>query len=89
MYDIDFLNCNFRIIKRLPNIINSLEEWHRSLNSKFISAHPNRAKYIEILKMENEKVRFEIVKARESIVYLKKVGKDVKLKSSCIKRQKF
>ncbi|RVD93284.1 hypothetical protein TUBRATIS_001850 [Tubulinosema ratisbonensis] len=60
IYDPKFWSVYSRILKNLPRTTNSVEAWHRNLNQKSLIAHPNIAKFIDIIKKENEKTRFNI-----------------------------
>lgn len=66
-YDIKFWNCYSRVLLNIPRTINCLEAWHRSLNFKCNIAHLNIGKFLEILIMENERVRVSLLQARLSL----------------------
>lgn len=72
-YGLNFWNCSERVKFNIPRTINSLEAWHRSLNSKFNVSHPNICKLIDVLKMENERVRIEIAQSKNCSIFSKKI----------------
>jgi hypothetical protein len=90
----DFRNftklCSFwsvysRIFEDLPTSTNSLEAWHRSLNSKSAIANPNIYKCIDLLKKEENKTRIYVDNlkygrkvVRKGNFYLKNVVKNYK-----------
>ncbi len=54
-YPIKFWSCYERIQGSIPRTTNSLEGWHRQLNSSFNSAHPNLAVFLEVLCREEQR----------------------------------
>jgi hypothetical protein len=82
VFDIKFWSCNEKVRLSIPRTTNSLEAWHRSLNSKFNVAHPNFAEFIEVLRMENERVRVEISQLTMNVKVNKmKLVKEEKLRN--------
>jgi hypothetical protein len=60
IHNTTFWNCNFRLLKAMPTTTNALEGYHRSVNNKFNTAHPNFARFLEFLQKEERRVHHMI-----------------------------
>ncbi|KAG0442008.1 hypothetical protein DMUE_0619 [Dictyocoela muelleri] len=56
----DFWSVNERILSNLPTTTNSLEAWHKHLNSFITKNSENIGKIIDILKMQEKKTKLTI-----------------------------
>lgn len=81
-YEIDFWNCNLRVLLNIPRTTNSVEAWHRSLNFKCNILHLNLRRFLEILIQENEKIRVTLLQTRHEI----SINKDFLEKEEKIRR---
>ncbi|KAG0442223.1 hypothetical protein DMUE_0438 [Dictyocoela muelleri] len=64
-YSISFWNCYSRVLKFIPRTINSIEAWHKSLNSLSSVAHVYLGKFIDLLRQINERNRMFIMQSRK------------------------
>lgn len=70
IYPPKFWSCFERIQENQPRTINNVEAWHRSLDEKVRTPHPNMAKFIVFLQEESEKIRIFLSQSREGIMTL-------------------
>ncbi len=66
-YPISFWSTHDRILGDIPRTTNALEAWHRSLNHISVSAHPNLARFLEILKQEETLISFRLKRLLEGM----------------------
>jgi hypothetical protein len=66
----DFWSVNSRVLSGLPRTTNGVESWHRSLNMRILTAHPNLGKFITLIQSEEEVVRVSVAKAKSGSVLL-------------------
>ncbi len=56
VYSINLWNCYYRVINSIPRTTNTLEDWHRGLNSSFNRALPNLAAFITVLSRDEQRI---------------------------------
>ena len=78
-YDIEFWSCYERIIKNLPRTTNIIEAWHRGLNQESIIAHPNIARFHELICKEEERTRYRIIQTF--------AGKNIEIPNNDLKKE--
>jgi hypothetical protein len=66
-----------RVLKNIPRTTNTVEAWHRSINKDCQISHPNIARFIEMLKRQEEETRFNIIQISNGVC-LPNVGADFK-----------
>jgi hypothetical protein len=57
---IEFWSVHDRIINKQPGTTNSVEAWHRYLNLKAEVKHPNICKCIDVIRVEENKMKIQI-----------------------------
>ncbi len=55
-YEKIFWSCYQRVINSIPRTTNSLEGWHRQLNSSFNRSHLNLASFVNVLAREEQRI---------------------------------
>jgi hypothetical protein len=55
LFHIEFWSAHLRVCNDIQRTTNSVEAWHNSLNSQAFIAHPNIAKFIDLIKKADEK----------------------------------
>ena len=53
-YPVEFWSTHDRKLKDVPRTTNNLEAWHRKINQINTMAHPNSARFIEVIKSEEQ-----------------------------------
>lgn len=60
LYNINNWSAYDRVINCMPRTTNAVESWHRTLNARVDTTHPNIARFIVALQQEEEIIRLEI-----------------------------
>ncbi|KAF7699640.1 hypothetical protein CDIK_1097, partial [Cucumispora dikerogammari] len=63
-----------RTINSIPRTTNSVEAWHKSLNSRINHAHPNIAMFINVIQKEEEVLRLFLSRAKSGKVDFSKIN---------------
>lgn len=66
-YSVEFWNARERVLNDICRTTNSAESFHRTLNYRYNNPHPNIAYYINELLNEEEKDRYELIRATNGI----------------------
>ena len=61
-YAIAFWSTYERVLQEIPRTTNSLEAWHRHINRLTVNAHPNIARFIEVMKQEENSTTFQLTR---------------------------
>jgi hypothetical protein len=77
-----FWSCNNRILKQIPTTTNSLEAWHRSINSK-TGVHPNILKFIIMLQKEELKMSIKIEQLKNGKFLTKRGVYEIQMYTIC------
>jgi hypothetical protein len=64
LYNHGFWSVYTNIINSIPRTTCTIESWHRNLNSNCTRAHPNIAKFVELIQTEDEVVRTKLARER-------------------------
>jgi hypothetical protein len=79
-HETNFWSVSFRVINNIPTTTNSLEAWHRNINSKTVVVHPNITKFISMLQKEELKTAIRVTQLKDG-----KGGSRIRLRNSAVK----
>ena len=85
IFDFDIWNLHNSVLKGLPRTNNSVEAWHRSINSTLAVPHPNMALFLNLIANEEESTRANIIQRKNGCLSFGSVntGYEYKLKAIC------
>ncbi len=66
-FNVSFWSCYDRVISSVQRTTNTLEGWHRALNSSFNRSHPNLAAFVEVLRREEQRMYFNLTQIKNGL----------------------
>ena len=61
VFPLEFWTCHDRIKQTIPRTTNSVEAWHRSINQSATVAHPNIARFVELMKNNEHSIYYDLI----------------------------
>ena len=65
IYDIEYWSCYDRVLFSYPRTTNSLESWHKTLKCRSEKAHPNLARFVEILQNVENDALYDFIQLKD------------------------